>query len=51
MYFPVILDDEEIKKAKGVNNNVVRNTRHEEYISVLFNKNIISYKMKIIQSK
>ena len=51
MYFPVIVDDEEIKKAKGVNNNVVRNTRHEEYINVLFNKSIISSKMEIIQSK
>ena len=43
-------DNEENKKAKGVNKNVVNNIRHKEYI-VLFNKKIIQYKMKTIQCK
>ena len=38
MYSLVTLDNEEIKKAKGVNKNVVKNIRHREYVDVLFNK-------------
>ena len=32
------VDNEENKKAKGVNKNVVKNIRDEEYIDVMFNK-------------
>ena len=51
MYFLVIVNDEEIKKVQVVNKNVVKNRRHKEYVDVLFNKDIIRYKMKRIQSK
>ena len=51
MYSLIILNNEEIKKAKGVNKNVVKNIRRKEYVDVLFNKNLIRHKMKRIQSK
>ena len=51
MYSLVIIDNEEIKKAKPANKNVVKNKRHKEYIDVLFNKILIRYKKKRIQSK
>ena len=34
----VDLDGEESKQAKGVNKNVAKNTRHKEFVDVLFNK-------------
>ena len=34
----ITVDDEEVKKAKGVNKTVVKNIRHKEYINVLFNE-------------
>ena len=39
-----------IKKAKGVNKNIVRKIRHKEYIDVLFNTKMIRHRMKRIQS-
>ena len=39
-YSLIDVDNEENKKAKGVNKNVNTNTRHREYIDVLFNKKI-----------
>ena len=45
------LDSEEIKKAEGVNRNVVENRRHKKYVDVYFNKTRIRHKMKRIQSK
>ena len=44
-------NNEEIKKAKVVNKNVVKNIRHKEYLGVLFYKNLIRHKMKRIQIK
>ena len=41
MYSLVTVDKEEIKKAKAVNKKVVKNIRHNEYIDVLFNKDLI----------
>ena len=38
MYFLIAVDGEEIKKAKGVNKNVVKNIRHEEKIFCLIIK-------------
>ena len=38
MYSLVTVDNEEIKKVKEVNKNVVKNIRHREYMDVLFNK-------------
>ena len=49
MYSLVIVDNEEIKKAKPANKDVVKNKRHKEYIDVLFNKILIRYKKKRIQ--
>ena len=46
MYSLIAVDSREIKKKKAVNKNVVKNIRHEEYISVLFNKKMISWNMK-----
>ena len=34
----VIANNEEIKKAKGVNKNVVTSIRHKEYVDLLFNQ-------------
>ena len=45
------LNDEETTKPKGVNKNVVKNIRHNEYIDFLFHKNLIRHKMERIQSK
>ena len=38
MYSLIVVGSEKFKKAKGVNKNVVENTRHKEYVDVLFNK-------------
>ena len=51
MYSLTDVDSEEVKKAKGVNKNLVKKTRHEEFADVLFNKKMIRYNMKRIQSK
>ena len=51
MYSLVAVDGKENKKAKTVNKNVVKNTRHEEYIDVLFNKKLMRHKMKRILIK
>ena len=51
MYSLITAEGEEIKKAKGFNENVVKNWRHKEFVHVLFNKNIFRHKMKRIQSK
>ena len=51
MYSLIGVDNEEVKKAKGLNKNVVKKIRHKEYIEVLFNKKMIRHKIKRIQSK
>ena len=52
IYSLIDVDNEEIKKAKGVNRNVVKKIRHKKYIDVLkFNKKMIKHKRKSIQSK
>ena len=51
MYSLIAVDNEEVKKAKGVNKNVVKKIRHKEFADALFNKKIIRHKMKRIQSK
>ena len=51
MYSLVTVDNEEIRKAKGVKENVVENIRLREYTDVLFKKKMIRPKMKRIQSK
>ena len=51
MYSLIGVDNEEVKKAKGLNKNVVKKIRHKEYIEILFNKKMIRHKIKRIQSK
>ena len=51
MYSLIDADKEEVKKAKGVNKNVIKNIRHKEFADVLFNKKMIRRKMIRIQSK
>ena len=38
MYSLIAVDSEEVKKAKGVNENVVRSIRLKEFVDALFNK-------------
>ena len=40
MYYLVDVDGGENKKAKGVNKNIVKNTRPKEFVDVLFNKKL-----------
>ena len=54
----VNVDGKKNKKAKTVNRNVVKNTRHKdarhkefEFVNFLFNKKLIRHRMKKIQSK
>ena len=47
MYSLISLDNEEVTRAKGVNNKI----KHKEFVSVLFNKKVIRHNMKRIQSK
>ena len=51
MYSLTVADNEEIKKAKDINKNVVTNIRHKEYVNVLFNKYFIRHKMKRIHGR
>ena len=51
MYSLIAVDNKEIKKAKGGNKNVVKNTRRKEFVDVLFNKKMMRHRMKRIQSK
>ena len=46
MYSLIANNDKEVNKAKRVNKKL----RHEEYLSVLFDKNVVRHKMKRIQS-
>ena len=50
MYSLIAVDANEVEKAKGVNENVIKK-RHEEFDDVLFNKKIIRHNMKRIQIK
>ena len=51
MYSLIDIDNEEYKKAKSVNKNVCKTIRHKNYFDILFNKKIITDKMKRTQSK
>ena len=46
MYSLISVDDEEVSKANGVN----KETRHEEFVDVLFNRKVIRHNMNRIQS-
>ena len=51
MYSLIYVDSEEVKKAKGVNKNLIKKIKHKEFVDVLFNKKMIRHKMKRIQRK
>ena len=51
MYSLVTIDGGEIKKAKGVNKNIVDSIRHKEYGDILFDKRLIRHNIKNTQSK
>ena len=51
MYSLIAIDSEVVKKAKGVNKNIVKKIRHKEFAEVLFNKKMIRHKMERIQNK
>ena len=54
IYSLVDVDGKENKKAvnkRRVNKNVVKNTRHKEFVDVLGNKKLIIHRIKRIQSK
>ena len=38
MYSLIDIDGKENEKAKGVNKDFVKNTRHKEFVDILFNK-------------
>ena len=43
MYSVIAANDQEVKKAKGVNKNVVKKIRHKEFADALFNKRMIRH--------
>ena len=43
--------DKEIKKAKGINKDVVDNIRQIKYVDVLFGEKIMRHNVKRIQNK
>ena len=45
-----MIDSEEIKKAKDVN-NTVKNIRHKKYADTLFGSSLVKHKIKRIESK
>ena len=49
-YSLIGVNDKEVKKAKGINKSVVKKMRHDEFVSLLFNKKVIRHNMKRIQS-
>ena len=49
--YSILVDNNELKKAKGVNKNVVATISHNEYKDVLLNKKYTRHSMNRIQSK
>ena len=49
--YVIAVDDEEIKKAEGINKDVIKNMRHKQYLDVLFNIKMMRHEMKRIQSR
>ena len=50
IYALVAVNGDENKMSKGDNKIAVKNTRHEEFVDVLFNKEVMRHKIKRIQS-
>ena len=51
MFSLIAGNSKKVKKAKGVNKNFAKNMGHKEFVDALFNKIIMRYNMKRIQSK
>ena len=51
VYSLIAVDDEEVKKGKRVNKNVVKKIRHKDFFDILFNEKMIRHNMKRIQSR
>ena len=51
MCYLVMVNGGGIKKAKGVNRNIVDSMRHKEYVNLLFGGGLMRHNMKRIQSK
>ena len=51
MCYLVTVNGGGIKKAKGVNRNIVDSMRHKEYVNLLFGGGLMKHNMKRIQSK
>ena len=49
--YSFLVDNNNHKKAKGVNKNVVQTIPHNEYKDILLNKKCLRHSMKRIQSK
>ena len=49
--YSFLVDNNNHKKVKGVNKNVVQTIPHNEYKGILLNKNCLRHSMKRIQSK
>ena len=47
MYSLTSVDDEEVTKAKGLNEKI----RHKEFVDVLFNNKVVRHNIERIQSK
>ena len=45
-YSLFIVDNEGIKKAKGINKNVVKSIMHKKYVDVLFARGLVRHNMK-----
>ena len=50
-YSLFIVDNEGIKKAKGINKNVVKSIMHKKYVDVLFARGLVTHNMKRVQSR
>ena len=51
MYLYLVNDNSELKKAKGVNRNVVATISHNEYKDALLNKKCLGHSRNRIQSE
>ena len=50
-YSLFIVDNEGIKKAKGINKNVVKSIMHKKCVDVLFGRGLVRHNMKRVQSR
>ena len=51
MYSIIAVDGRKVKKAKGVNKNVVKSIRNKKFVDALFNTKIMRHNMKRIKRR